>query len=122
MWCYNKWNYYDVMKVAYDDSQTAGTTSATSCCVVPKTTRKEVQCTFWLMKILFSGEFAWEFATLGDVANRVRLESGGKLFWERVQNAFIEPNNDIYNHLYFTDDDVFAAQGHMNPSQIINHD
>jgi hypothetical protein len=28
----------------------------------------------------------------------------------------------VYDHLHFTDDDIFAAQGHINPSQIINHD
>jgi hypothetical protein len=41
-WCYNKWNYYNVMKVAYDDSQTAGTQCNKLLYVVPKTTRKEV--------------------------------------------------------------------------------
>jgi hypothetical protein len=120
-WCRNRWNYNAMMAV--HDSQDSGTMASGR---VVKTSRKEVQCTFRLMNILFSDEFACEFATLGDVANRATLDTGkggsNQLFWERVQDAFTEPNNDNYDRLYFIDDDVFAAQGHINPSQIVEHD
>ena len=105
---------------AYGDS-----TSSTTAGAAPS--RKEVQCTFRLMNILFSDEFAGEFATIGNVANRESLDSGkggnNQLFWERVQDAFVEPNNNDYDRLYFTDDKdgVFAAQSHINPAQIVEH-
>jgi hypothetical protein len=121
-WCRNRW-VYDSQMVAYESRAQASGEAGVS-----PSTRKEVQCTFRLMNILFSDEFAGDFATLGDVASRESLDSGkggnNQLFWERVQDAFAEPDNNDYNCLYFTDDKdgVFAAQGHINPAQIIEHD
>jgi hypothetical protein len=116
-WCRDKLNY-DAMMASYDDHTTTTTTGA-----APK--RKEVQCTFRLMNILFSDEFAFDFATIGNVASKQSLDSGkagnNQEFWERVKDAFVEPNNDVYDRLYFTDDDVFAVQSHINPSRIVDH-
>jgi hypothetical protein len=120
LWCRNKW-IYDSQKAAYE-SKTTTPASGTSA------SRKEVQCTFRLMNILFSDEFAGEFATLGNVASRATLDSGkggnNQLFWERVQDVFTEPDNSDYDRLYFTEDadGVFAAQSHINPANIIEHD
>jgi hypothetical protein len=78
------------------------------------------------MNILFSDDFASDFASLGNVASKESLDSGkagnNQAFWERVKDAFMEPNNDDYDRLFFMDDDVFAAQSHINPSRIVNHD
>jgi hypothetical protein len=89
--------------------------------------KKEVQCSFRLMNILFSDEFVTEFASLGDVASRVSLDSGraayDERFWVKVQAAFVDPSsNSDYNQLCFRDNDVFAAQDHIDPSKIVQHD
>jgi hypothetical protein len=114
----------NAMMAAYNNLQDSDT-MASGHVVTPR--RKEVQCTFQLMKnILVSDEFACEFATLGDGANRATLDSGkggsNQLFWECIQDSFAEPSTKENNRLYFTDDNVFAAQGHINPKQIVEHD
>jgi hypothetical protein len=65
------------------------------------TTRKEAQCSFRLINVLFSDDFAGGLATLGDVANRELLDSGraanDEHFWVRVRAAYVE--NSHYKHL-----------------------
>ena len=80
------------------------------------------------MSILFSDEFAGDFASLGNVANRQLLDTGragnDEHFWVQVQHAFTDPDepNDKFDTLHFTSDDVFAAQDHIDPSKIVAHD
>ena len=89
--------------------------------------RKEVQCAFRLINILFSDEFAADFATIGNVANRALLDSGkagnDMYFWEKVQAAFVDSENEFYNQLQFVDDaEVFDSMQHINPGNIVFHD
>jgi hypothetical protein len=91
----------------------------------PTAPRKEIQCSFWLMNILFSDEFAADFAELGNTADRNLLDNGtagNKAgFWVGVQDAFVQPDPE-YDELRFMDDDVMASQDAINPGKIINHD
>lgn len=94
--------------------------------VTHSTTRKEAQCTYRLMNILFSEEFAEGFATIGNSANRRQLDSGRAAneqdFWEEVQASFQEPN-EIYGTLYFQDDEVYPFDPEeIDPSKIVPHD
>jgi hypothetical protein len=91
---------------------------------VPISVKKEVQRPFCLMNILFSEEFVSNFASLGDVASRITLDTGkaadDELFWVGVQRAFTEEENyDGYNLLKFIDYPVFAVQGHIDPGRIV---
>ena len=56
--------------------------------------RKQVQCAFHLMNILFSDSFIEDFASIGDVSNREKLDTGKRereeYFWEGVQKAFTD--------------------------------
>jgi hypothetical protein len=87
--------------------------------------RKEIQCPFRLMNILFSDSYADAFSTLGNAANRALLDSGtagnDAHFWIRVQGDFVEPDED-YDHLRFLDDDIIAAQDNIDPGRIVQHD
>jgi hypothetical protein len=89
-----------------------------------KAPRKEVQCSFRLLNVLFSDTFASDFAALGDVANRQLLDSGkagnDEHFWVRVQDEYVSTNND-YGLLLFDDDEILSAQDHIDPSKILNH-
>ena len=87
--------------------------------------RKEVQCTFRLINILFSDEFADAFASLGNVADRQLLDSGragnDEHFWVGVHGAFVESHPD-YDLLEFElSDDIFLAQDHIDPGKIVPH-
>jgi hypothetical protein len=72
-----------------------------------KPIRKEVQCPFRLINLLFSDQFAVQFATLGDVANRQLLDTGragnDEHFWVSVRRSFIEPGNVVFDSLAFGD-------------------
>ena len=87
--------------------------------------RKEPQCSFRLMNILFSDKFAAKFAAIGNVATRNVLDTGKAVndehFWEEVRGAFIQPD-DSYDKLLFTDDDVFGSMDDIDPSIIVPHD
>ena len=90
-----------------------------------KPNRKEVQCPFRLMNLLFSDEFAGDFASLGDVASRQLLDTGkagnDEHFWVKVRLSFVVPH-PVYDVLAFWDDDVFLAADHIDPGKIVNHD
>jgi hypothetical protein len=83
---------------------------------------------FDFINILFSDEFASDFATIGNVANREILDSGKAgnemHFWERVQDALVgSTDNENYNQLQFVDDaEIFDSMHHINPSNIVLHD
>jgi len=90
-------------------------------------TRKQAQCPFRLINILFSDQFADDFGQLGKIADRATLDSGkaahGQYFWEKVQKAFVDSsNNSRYGHLHYKDsDDVFAGIDHIDCSKIVPH-
>jgi hypothetical protein len=85
--------------------------------------RKEVQCPYRLMNILFSDLFAEDFGSIGNSASRELLDTGtaanDKHFWTKVQAAFTLENDD-YSSLNFKEDDVFINED-INPSVIIKH-
>jgi hypothetical protein len=80
----------------------------------PISTRKETQCPYQLMNILFSDKFTEEFGTLGNTANCSTLDTGkaayDKLFWARVREAYAL-NKVEYN-----------TKRTINPSKIDLHD
>jgi hypothetical protein len=90
--------------------------------------RKEIQCSFRLINILFSDSFADELVTLGNATIRHLLDSRGgarydeEPFWVRVHGAFLEPHPD-YDELDFVlEDDVIMSHSHINPGKIVQHD
>ena len=87
--------------------------------------KKEIQCSFRLMNILFSDGFAGSFATLGNTANRAILDAGkasnDEYFWTGVKGAFDKPNI-LYDTLLFMDDDVLCDRDDIDPSHIVHHD
>lgn len=89
-------------------------------------TRKQVQCSFRLINILFSDDFAGAFATLGDVANRALLDTGraanDEHFWVRFRAAFVEPHPDYDTLDFVSSDEVFSTQDHIDPGIIVPHD
>ena len=89
-------------------------------------TRKEVQCVFRLLNVLFSDAFAGQFVSIGDVANKQMLDTGkagnDEIFWEQVQKTFVEAgDNSDYNCLQFMEDEVFCDKDYINPGLIVNH-
>ena len=77
----------------------------------PAPTRKEPQCPYRLLNILFLDAFAEGFAKLGNVAACTELDAGkaanNQLFWEGVQEAF-EGQDEAYDNLHFADDEVLS--------------
>ena len=87
-------------------------------------TRKESQCAYRLMKILFYNEFAANFAQLGNVVDQVVLDLGqatnDQHFWE-VQKAFAVEDEQI-DTIYFREDVVFQDMGNIDTTKIVPHD
>jgi hypothetical protein len=104
-------------KAAYKDLQIAVPSTAN----VP---RKQIQCSFRLLNILFSDDFAERFGSIGNVADRALLDSGkagsDEYFWEAVQLAFLTPKPE-YDIMLFMEDDVFSCREDIDPSKIISH-
>jgi len=75
-------------------------------------TRKELQCVYRLLNILFSDAFAEGFAQLGNVAACAELDLGkagsNQLFWEGIQQAFAG-QDEAHEILHFADDEVFRG-------------
>lgn len=73
---------------------------------------------------IFSSQINF-FARLGDVASRQLLDTGlaanDEHFWVRVQEAFIQPNED-YDQLEFLDDEYIADHDYIDPGDIVQHD
>jgi cell division protein FtsB len=88
------------------------------------TTRKEVQCPYRLLNILFSDDFAEEFGSLGNAPNRSDIDSGDVAyevgFWKKVANAFPENKLD-YNLFNFNDDYVFINEN-IQVGKVVIHD
>lgn len=94
--------------------------------VAEEAPKKQAQCSFRLMNILFSDRFAAEFANLGNIAGRRELDTGkagdDQLFWTSVQKAFVE-NTEEFNDLLFTSNEILEVQvNEIDPSKIVNHD
>jgi hypothetical protein len=87
--------------------------------------RKEPQCPYRLMNILFSDDFAEEFGTTANTPHRSTLDTGKAAnevgFWEKIQAAFSISKFD-YNVLQFQEDDVFASEALIYPGKIVLHD
>jgi hypothetical protein len=88
-------------------------------------TRKEVQCPYRLLNILFSDDFAEDFSRIGNSPSRHTLDVGkaayDESFWSRVAAAYVTHEPD-YDLLQFIDDNVFAFETTINPSKNIPHD
>jgi hypothetical protein len=102
------------MKEVVDGNQ-PGTTS----------TRKEVQCTYRLLNLLFSNDFAEEFPQIRNSPSRHTLDVGKAAyeegFWSKVAKAYVV-RHPVYDQLHFLDDDIFAFETTINPSKIVHHD
>lgn len=89
-----------------------------------KKNRKQIQCPFRLLNILYSDQFVEEFATLGNTANRQVLDSGKagnqQFFWERIASAFVT-EDEAYGILFFMDDEIIQYHGHIDPGKIVPH-
>ena len=88
-------------------------------------TRKEPQCVYRLLNILFSDAFAEGFAQLGNVAACAELDLGKagnyQLFWEGVQETFAG-KDEAHDNLHFADDEVSGAVHCINFKKIVPHD
>jgi hypothetical protein len=86
--------------------------------------RKTMHCSFRLLNILFSDEFAEDFSKLGDIPKRHELDNNSNTycqedFWKAIVPAYVTPS-DKFNDVMFYDD-VLRAEN-INPSIILTHD
>jgi len=86
--------------------------------VIPAATRKEPQCLYRVLNILFYDRFDEGFAQLGNVADLAALDASiqQSTFWEGVQEAF-EGQEDVYNNMHFADDEVFSELHYIKPGK-----
>jgi len=88
-------------------------------------TRKDPQCPFRLLNILFSDRFAEGFSQLGNVASHSELDTGkatnNQLFWEGVQEAF-QGQDPTIDNLHFDDDEVLQDLHYIDFTKIVPHD
>jgi len=117
---------------------TSGNTSRSTSPVPPhlssKKPRKQAQCTWRLLNVLFSDEFYQDFQALGDTPDRQILDTGKagneEYFWIRVQNAFVSPvpNREYDTINEFNQDPVLLSiiqapdNSSIDPSIIVQHD
>jgi len=87
--------------------------------------RKEPQCPYRLLNILFLDMFSEGLALLGNVDDRFKLDTGkvssNQLFWEGVQEAFTS-HSELYDNLHFEDDEVLSDLHHIDFKKIVLHD
>jgi len=87
-------------------------------------TRKEPQCPYRLLNILFSDMFSEGLAHLGNLADRFELDAGkasnNQLFWEDIQEAFTSPS--VSNDNLHFEDEVLSDLHHINFKSIFYHD
>ena len=60
-----------------------------------KPNRQQTQCPYWLINILFSDEFAYDFASLGYVADRHELDS-------EVKHPTVNNSGSVFRLLFVT--------------------
>jgi hypothetical protein len=91
----------------------------------PTSTRKEAQCPYRLMNILFSDDFAEDFSKIGNSPSRHTLDIGKAAydqgFWIRVATAYMTHKPE-YDLLQFIEDDTFAFETTINPAKIVPHE
>ena len=84
--------------------------------------KKEPQCPYRLLNILFSDVFSEGFSQLENVADRAALDAekavNNQLFQEGVQEAF-RGQDKAYNNLHFTDDEVLSKRRYTNFKKIV---
>jgi hypothetical protein len=124
-------NHYKNRK-AYDliDSSPHGLpeTNSNALNTAKSTTRKEIQCPFRLMNVLFSDQFAERFAATGNVASRDVLDTGlagnDQHFWQCVRTAFVSSvPNAAFDELLFKEDVVLSLQSDdIDPSKVVPHE
>lgn len=91
-------------------------------------TRKEAQCTFRLVNLLFSDKFAEDFCNTGRTPSRDEIDRGAVAnhnlaFWERVRSDFVN-EIDEYHLLEIDEEDkpLFAEHGsNIDPGKIVPH-
>ena len=74
---------------------------------VDASTCKTRNCTYRLLNILFSDEFAGEFALIGDAGTRTELDAGiasnNRGFWQKIQHAFTRKDG-LFDKIQFPED------------------
>jgi len=87
-------------------------------------TRKEPQCPYRLLNILFSDMFCEGLGQLRNVADRFKFDAGkesnNQLFWEGIQEAFTSPSELIDN--FHFEAEVLSDLNHINFKKIVLHD
>ena len=91
-------------------------------------TRKEAQCTFRLINLLFSDKFAEDFCNTARTPTRDKIDRGAvanhnQQFWERVRSDFVN-EIDEYHLLDVDEEDqqLFAEHGSdIDPGKIVPH-
>eukprot|EP00918_Siedleckia_nematoides_P101985 GHVU01222823.1.p1 GENE.GHVU01222823.1~~GHVU01222823.1.p1 ORF type:complete len:349 (+),score=51.81 GHVU01222823.1:1031-2077(+) len=85
--------------------------------------RKEIQCSFRLMNVLFSDRFSCQLGSLGNTASREQLDGGhaanDETFWRDVRSSFVSEDPE-FGTLQFADS-IFTSRG-IDVSNIVEHD
>eukprot|EP00918_Siedleckia_nematoides_P101987 GHVU01222831.1.p1 GENE.GHVU01222831.1~~GHVU01222831.1.p1 ORF type:complete len:348 (+),score=46.46 GHVU01222831.1:1031-2074(+) len=85
--------------------------------------RKEIQCSFRLMNVLFSDRFSCQLGSLGNTASREQIDGGhatnDETFWRDVRSSFVSEDPE-FGTLQFADS-VFTSRG-IDVSNIVEHD
>ena len=80
--------------------------------VIFSATRKEPQCPYRLLNILFSDGLSEGLVQLGNMADWAELDTGkasnNQLFWEGVQESFVS-QDEFLDNLHFVDDEVISG-------------
>ena len=86
--------------------------------------RKEPQCPYRLLNILFLDTFSEGLVQIGNVADRFELDTGkssnNQLFWESIQEAFTS-HSELYDNFHFENDEVLSDPRHINFQKIVLH-
>lgn len=90
-----------------------------------KKPKKEIQCPFRLVNILFSDAFVGRLTRIGDKVTRLGNNSGKLteevLFWRDVQIAFVDESaNEIVSKLHFRHPALDKKD--VDPSKVVRHD
>ena len=90
-----------------------------------KKPRKQPQCSFCLLNVLFSDQIKKQFAELGNPHDRETIDVGlaafNKGFWENVTEECLNPKRHC--KLDFLDNPHMKRESkNINPGKILNHD
>jgi hypothetical protein len=90
-----------------------------------QSTRKEVQCPYRLMNILFSDEFPHDFSKIGNNASQQDLDTAkaanNEGCWKRISIAFMDNSIGDFGCFKFKYDDVFVFEN-IDRSKIVQQD